>query len=87
MVWYQKLNTEDRVICTSARGNKTLVMSHGGQSIAGIVSRRCHSPPLLQLRTISDTWMLNAHVRHDHFPEREPLGAKSQFICCSVVAM
>jgi hypothetical protein len=63
------------------------VMSHGGKSIAGIVSRRCHSPPLLQLRTISDTWMLNAPVRHDHFPEREPLGAKGQSICCSVVAM
>ena len=62
-------------------------MSHGGQSIAGIVSRRCHSPPLLQLRTISDTRMLNAPVRHDHFPEREPLGAKGQSICCSVVAM
>ena len=59
-------------------------MSHG---IAGIVSRRCHSLPLLQLPASSDTWALHAPVWRGYLPEHEPWIAKVQSICCSVVAM
>jgi hypothetical protein len=62
-------------------------MSHSG-SIAGIPSRRCHSPPLLQLRVSSDTLTLNAPVRrYKIFQNVDPWVPKHQSICCSVVAM